>query len=79
MWVKNQLGHDREVRYHPNGVRLNFRGHLGGQMGETAQTKHFRQHRCVVAHDFGGGPRVQAFCGLKIDRGMTGRLGIVPA
>lgn len=33
---ENLLGHAREVGYHPIVVCFNIRGHLGGQMGETA-------------------------------------------
>ncbi|KAF3668622.1 hypothetical protein FXO37_09437 [Capsicum annuum] len=33
---------------------------------------------CQGAHGFGGKTGVQAYCGLKIDRGMPSRLGIVP-
>ncbi|PHU16710.1 hypothetical protein BC332_12405 [Capsicum chinense] len=42
LWAKNQSGHAREVGDLPSVVRLNFCGHLGGQMGETERTRHFR-------------------------------------
>ncbi|PHT40284.1 hypothetical protein CQW23_19138 [Capsicum baccatum] len=34
------IGHAREVGDHPNVVRLNFCGHLGGQTNETMRTGH---------------------------------------
>ncbi|PHT48332.1 Protein AUXIN SIGNALING F-BOX 2 [Capsicum baccatum] len=38
----------------------------------------FEPNQCAIAYDFGGGPGVWVYCRQKINRGMPGRLGIVP-
>ncbi|PHT96913.1 Beta-amylase 3, chloroplastic [Capsicum chinense] len=45
---------------------------------QNSEIEVFGPNWCAITHGFGGGPRVQAYCGLKIDKGMPGRLRIIP-
>ncbi|PHT98043.1 hypothetical protein BC332_33066 [Capsicum chinense] len=51
------------------------RGGLGGQTGEMVQTEQFGAKSVCYSPRFRGRSGVRAYCGLKIDWGVPGRLG----
>ncbi|PHT49617.1 hypothetical protein CQW23_09364 [Capsicum baccatum] len=74
-YVENRFGHAKVAGNHPNVVRLYGWGHLVVQAGETTQIGHFGAKSLCYSPWFPGWAR--GCRRLKIDSGVTGRLGSV--